>query len=107
MAGAGGESREDLASELTRPDASAARGGDVDDAGRLGRDPVMRWIVGGHAVTEQAVSTRQMRRFETEVLATVANFEALADISDNGSTRFMTGFPVSKSARSRADHSLS
>ena len=27
---------------------------DVNDADRLGRDPAMRWIVGGHAFTKQA-----------------------------------------------------
>ena len=27
---------------------------DVNDADRLGRDPAMRWIVGGHVVTKQA-----------------------------------------------------
>ena len=42
---------------------------DVNDADRLSLDPVMRWIVGGHAVTKQAASTSQMGRFETEVLA--------------------------------------
>ena len=30
---------------------------DVNDADRLSLDPVMRWIVGGHAVTKQAAST--------------------------------------------------
>ena len=30
---------------------------DVNDADRLGRDPAMRWIVGGRAVTDQAAST--------------------------------------------------
>ena len=29
---------------------------DVNDADRLSLDPVMRWIVGGHAVTKQAAS---------------------------------------------------
>ena len=41
---------------------------DVNDADRLSLDPVMRWIVGGHAVTKQAASSSQMGRFETEVL---------------------------------------
>ena len=54
---------------------------DVNDADRLSLDPVMRWIVGGHAVTKQAASTSQMGRFETEVLATNANVEALANLS--------------------------
>jgi hypothetical protein len=30
---------------------------DVNDSDRLSLDPVMRWIVGGHAVTKQAAST--------------------------------------------------
>jgi hypothetical protein len=36
---------------------------DVNDADRLGRDPAMRWIAGGRAVTESAASTSQMGRF--------------------------------------------
>jgi hypothetical protein len=42
---------------------------------------LMRWIVGGHAVTKQVVSTSQMGRFETEVLATDENLAALANLS--------------------------
>ncbi len=54
---------------------------DVNDADRLSLDPVMRWIVGGKAVERQAASSSQMGRFETELLATDANVEALADLS--------------------------
>ena len=54
---------------------------DVNDADRLGRDPAMRWIVGGKALDRQAASTSQMARFETELLATDANIEVLADMS--------------------------
>ena len=54
---------------------------DVNDDDRLERDPAMRWIVGGHAVTKLAASTSQMERFETELLATDENFAALADLS--------------------------
>ena len=43
---------------------------DVNDADCLSLDPVMSWIVGGHAVTKQAASSSQMRCFEMEVLAT-------------------------------------
>ena len=39
---------------------------DVNDADRLGRDPAMRWVVGGKAIERQAASTSQMGRFETE-----------------------------------------
>ena len=54
---------------------------DVNDADRLGRDPAMRWIVGGKAVDRQAASTSQMGRFETELLATDANIEVLAGMN--------------------------
>ena len=54
---------------------------DVNDADRLGRDPAMRWIVGGRAVARAAASTSQMGRFETEFLATDRNLAALADLS--------------------------
>ena len=54
---------------------------DVNDAERLARDPAMRWIVGGKAVERQAASTSQMARFETELLASDVNIEALTDMS--------------------------
>ena len=54
---------------------------DVNDADRLGRDPAMRWIVGGHAIKGQAASTSQMKRFETELLAIDENFAALTELS--------------------------
>jgi hypothetical protein len=54
---------------------------DVNDADRLGRDPAMRWIVGGKAVIRDAASTSQMGRFETEWLASDENLAALADLS--------------------------
>src|SRR6202521_5958674 len=41
---------------------------DVNDAERLCRDPVMRWVVGGQAPMGQAASSSQMGRFETEWL---------------------------------------
>jgi DNA invertase Pin-like site-specific DNA recombinase len=53
---------------------------DVNDADRLGRDPAMRWIVGGRAATKQAASTSQMGRFETDWLANNENLVALADL---------------------------
>lgn len=54
---------------------------DVNDADRLGRDPAMRWVVGGHAVAKQAASASQMGRFETEFLGTDDNLAALAALS--------------------------
>ena len=54
---------------------------DVNDADRLGRDPAMRWIVGGKAIERQAASASQMGRFETELLANDVNVEALAEMN--------------------------
>ena len=54
---------------------------DVNDAERLGRDPTMRWVVGGRAATKQAASSSQMGRFETDWLANDANLVALTDLS--------------------------
>lgn len=39
----------------------------------------MRWIVGGHAIKDRAAATSQMGSFETELLATDENLEALAE----------------------------
>jgi len=69
---------------------------DVNDAGRLSLDPAMRWIVGGKAVARQAASTSQMGRFETELLATDANVEALADLSGQWIDRVHDRHPPSK-----------
>jgi len=54
---------------------------DVNDADRLGRDPAMRWVVGGRAVLEHAASTSQMGRFETGAMTEAQNLTALADLS--------------------------
>jgi len=54
---------------------------DVNDAERLGRDPAMRWIIGGKAVERRAASTSQMGRFETELLASDANTEVLTNMN--------------------------
>ena len=51
---------------------------DVNDADRLGRDPTMRWIVGGKAIERGGASPSQMSRFETELLRTNDNFATLA-----------------------------
>ena len=53
---------------------------DVNDADRLCRDPAMRWVVGGRAITGRAASASQMGRFETEWLARPENLAALADL---------------------------
>jgi hypothetical protein len=54
---------------------------DVNDADRLGRDPAMRWVVGGRAVWNEAASTSQMGRFETVAMTSPKNLAALADLS--------------------------
>ncbi len=52
---------------------------DVNDADRLGRDPAMRWIVGGHAIKWTRLSCRKLRdnaiRLQLHALAyNLANF---------------------------------
>jgi hypothetical protein len=53
---------------------------DADDAGRLCRDPAMRWVVGDRAVTGSAASASQIGRFETKWLSRPENLTALADL---------------------------
>ncbi len=60
---------------------------DVNDIDRIGNDPAMRWIVGGRAVTKEAASTSQKRRYETKVLTGKANLAALADLSGKSCLR--------------------
>jgi DDE family transposase len=67
---------------------------DVNDADRLSRDPAMRWIVGGRAVTQSAASASQMGRFETEVLVQEANLSALTDLSGRWIDRVHARRPV-------------
>lgn len=54
---------------------------DVNDAGRLARDPVMRLIVGQRDFDRSAASESQMGRFETNTLTAFRNPAALADLS--------------------------
>ena len=53
---------------------------DVNDAGRLSRDPVMRLITGQKGLDRFAASESQMGRFETGTLADSKNFTALTDL---------------------------
>jgi len=53
---------------------------DVNDAERLCRDPVMRWIIGGQSVKKGAASASAMGRFETEMLTQPDNLAVLADL---------------------------
>src|SRR5436189_6020734 len=77
---------------------------DVNDADRLGRDPAMRWIVGGRAVTDQAASTSQMGRFETGAMTSPTNLTALADLSGRWIDRVQapSGSPPRSSPPSRS-----
>jgi len=54
---------------------------DTNDAERLSVDPSMRYVVGGRAKANQAASTSQMGRFETEVLTQPRNLAALTGLS--------------------------
>jgi len=56
---------------------------DVDDARGLHVDPAMRHVVGGRASqpVKQAASTREVGRFETEILSTKGNLTALMNLS--------------------------
>jgi hypothetical protein len=64
---------------------------DVNDAGRLRRDPAMRWVVGDEAIAGFAASASQMGRFETEGLSRANNLAALADLSGQWVDRCTTG----------------
>src|ERR1017187_1731986 len=88
----GGNGRHDLIGMLRQSVFGRVAGyEDVNDADRLGRDPAMRWIVGGRAATKQAASTSQMGRFETEWLANDENLVALTALGgrrvDRGARR--------------------
>ena len=78
-----GKNSEHAMTRLFRQSVFGRLGGyeDVNDADRLGRDPAMRWIVGGRPVAKAAASTSQMGRFETGFLATDESLAALADLS--------------------------
>ncbi len=52
----------------------------TNDAERLRVDPALRQIVGGRAKERAAASTSQMSRFETEILSSDENLQALTDL---------------------------
>ncbi len=54
---------------------------DVNDAERLCLDPALRAVVGGRAKDNQAASTSEMARFETETLSTKENLKHLMNLS--------------------------
>jgi hypothetical protein len=53
---------------------------EVNDADRLRIDPAMRRVVGGRANERQGASTREMSRFETEMLSSKENLTARMDL---------------------------
>ena len=53
---------------------------DTNDAERLRVDPTLRQIVGGRAQKRPGASTSQMSRFETEILSSDQNLQALTDL---------------------------
>jgi len=80
----GKNTRHDLAG-LLRQSVYARLAGyqDVNDQEALGRDPVMRAVIGRKALERNAASQNTVSRFETETLPTSENLEALSMI--NGS----------------------
>ena len=54
---------------------------DTNDADRLARDPAMRAVVSRHASSKKAAARGAMGRFETEILATKENRDALARLN--------------------------
>ena len=54
---------------------------DTNDAKRLCIDPAMRQVVGGRAKDRHAASTSEVGRFETEILNTPQNIQALMELS--------------------------
>ena len=53
---------------------------DVNDATRMGKDPVMRAITGKKKVERNAASANSMGRFETDMLTFTENLKALCTI---------------------------
>ena len=54
----------------------------------------MPWFVADRAVKLQAASTRQMGRFETEILATEDHLAVLADLSGNSAVEWEIRLPL-------------
>lgn len=54
---------------------------DTNDAPRLRIDPAMRRVVGGRAKRRPTASISQMSRFETEMLTSDENLQALTDLN--------------------------
>ena len=66
---------------------------DVNDAGRLSVDPVMRAITGKNGNGKQAASANTMGRFETEIMTQRENLRSLSDINGKWVNRAMNKTP--------------
>ena len=66
---------------------------DVNDAGRLSVDPVMRAITGKNDNGKQAASANTMGRFETEIMTQRENLGSLSDINGKWVNRAMNKTP--------------
>jgi len=66
---------------------------DVNDAGRLSVDPVMRAITGNNDNGKQAASANTMGRFETEIMTQRENLGSLSDINGKWVNRAMNKTP--------------
>ena len=62
---------------------------DVNDAGRLSVDPVMRAITGKNDNGKQAANANTMGRFETEIMTQRENLGSLSDINGTWVNRAM------------------
>jgi len=60
---------------------------DVNDADRLRIDPAMRRVVGGRAQDNEAASTSEMSRFETEMLSSRENCQATGSTPSRSAPR--------------------
>ncbi len=85
--GTGKNNRHPLTAQFRQSVFSRLAGyGDVNDADRLSRSPVLDRRRSSD--NQEAASTSRMGRFETGVLTGRANLTALEDLSGSGSTRF-------------------
>ena len=66
----------------------------LNAADPLGRDPAIRWIIGGKAIERGGASTSQLGRFETDLLSTDDNLITLAELSGAWIAKVYTRKPL-------------